>query len=56
VYKILNKEKVEYIYPGFEAFNFKILSYENTKYFCDHVNNPLKIIKYFYKLIKINKD
>jgi serine/threonine protein kinase len=53
--KLLNDKKLEYKYPEIEAFKYKRLTYEDTKYYCLNINDPKKIIKYFYKLIKLKK-
>ena len=47
--KILYKEDIST--DDISNFLYTALSYEATKYYCLNINEPMKIIKYFYKLI-----
>jgi len=51
--KLINNEKLEFY--ELEVFKYKRITFEDTKYYCLNINDPKKIIKYFYKLIKLKK-
>ena len=50
--KILNAENLSS--DDISFFLGKKLSYESTLYYCLHINEPMKIVKYFHKLIQEN--
>ena len=52
IIKILNAEYLST--DDISSFMWKKLSYESTQFFCLHLNEPMKIVKYFHKLIQEN--